>query len=109
MIREEKLQNVEVMAKFNDYDERFVTLILQFEDVICSVSLYNSKWSIWTKKDEMLKRPLVRGDAESVYFATAASSGDKVIRLSMQDDGTLSEKEVYKLPGSDILMLQIDN
>ena len=60
-----------------------VTLILQFEEIICSVSLNNSKWKIWTKKNESLKRPLVRGNEGSIYYATTGSTGDKVVELSL--------------------------
>ena len=81
MIQEPKLKNVELMTAEDDNETIKAALILQFEEIICSISLNNSKWTTWTKKNEMLKRPLVRSDGGSIYFATAGSSGDKVTRL----------------------------
>ena len=67
-----------------------VTLILQFEDVICSASLNNSKVKIETKLDVMIKIPLIRA-GYSIYYAARGSNGDKVIRFHMNKDGTLTK------------------
>ena len=82
MIQESKLKNAELMTTEDDNETKKATLFLQFEEILCSFSLNNSQWTTWTKKNEMLKRPLVRSDGGSIYFATAGSSGDKVNRLS---------------------------
>ena len=82
MIQESKLKNAELMTTEDDNETKKAALFLQFEEILCSVSLNNSQWKTWTKKSEMLKRSLVRSDADSMYFATAGSSGNKVTRLS---------------------------
>ena len=57
----------------------------------------------------MLKKMIVRDENDSTFFAAAGSTGDRVCRLSLSQEGTLSKTEVYKLPGSKIFGLQIDS
>ena len=57
----------------------------------------------------MLKKQIVRDDNESIFFAAAGSTGDRVFRLSQGQDGSLSKTEIFKLSGSKIFGIQIDS
>ena len=110
LIREDKIKHVQaIMSKSGDGVIR-VTLVIQFEDMICSLSLNDSsRWHIWTKQNEMLKKQMVGDENDNTFFAAAGSTGDRVFRLSQSQEGLLSKTEVYKLSGSKIFGLQIDS
>ena len=60
-----------------------MTLIMQFNDVVVSSSLNENKWQEWCVASDMVKRHLVRGYQEQVYYAESSGSAEKIYKLEM--------------------------
>ena len=59
----------------------------------------------------MVKIHLVRGYCEQVYFAGTAGTVQKVWKLEQHSTkaGEITKKEVYQLPGSQIVAFETDS
>ena len=77
------MQNVQLVTKKIGSYEQY-TLIMQFNDIICSASLNEKKdWQEWCEPTSMVKRHLVRGYNEQVYFAETSGNAEKIFKLEL--------------------------
>ena len=85
---------------------------MQFNDIICTASLNEKRsWEEVCKAKDMVKRHLVRGYCEQVYYAETAGNAQKVFKLEQHSTkaGEITTKEVYQLPGSSIVAFETDS
>ena len=55
---------------------------MQFNDIICTVNLNEKKsWETHCDPNAMVRRHLVRGYCEQVYFAETSGNAEKVYKL----------------------------
>ena len=59
----------------------------------------------------MVKRHLVRGYNEQVYFAETSGNAEKIYKLELHTSkvGEVTKKQIYQLPGSWIVAFENDN
>ena len=109
-ISSDKIKAIKMISnKFKGLN--MVTLVLQFEEILCSVNLNNHKnWTVWSHKQEMIKQFIVQGYGNKIFFAAKGSTGDVVNMLEyLPDKDELTKTEVIKLAGCSIILMQPDN
>jgi len=87
------------------------TLVMQFNDIICTANLNEKKsWVEECRAKDMVKRHVVRGYCEQVYYAETAGNAEKVWKLEQHSTkaGSITKKEIYQLPGSSIVAFETD-
>ena len=83
---------------------------MQFNDIIVSASLNSSSWKEWCEPTAMVKRHLIRGYQDQVYFSETSGNGEKIFKLELHAGkiGEVTKKEIYQLAGSWITAFEID-
>merc|ERR1712060_521537 len=74
----DKMQSVQLLTKKIGSQKHF-TLVMQFNDIIASSPLNETKeikWEQWCEKDIMVRRHLVRGHNEQLYFVENRGNSD---------------------------------
>ena len=64
-----------------DYEQYMV--ILQFNDSIASVSLNTSKMAIVSKPKDMVRRHMVRGYDEKIFFCESNGTSETIVELEL--------------------------
>ena len=80
---------------------KIVTLVVQFEDMICSAELnHNEIWTVWAQKEEMNKQYIFLGNSKEIFFTTKGSNGGAVNKLEYNESlGKMTNTEIIKLNG----------
>ena len=72
---------------------------MQFNDIILSASLNDPKmnWIEWCEPNAMVRRHLVRGYNEQIYFAETSGNGEKIYKLEIHSSriNELTKKQIY--------------
>ena len=80
-----------------------MTFIIQYNNSVASVSLANSKESFhWlNEQNVMVKRHLIRGYADQIFFAETIGGSDRIMKLELHENSDkVKKKEVYRLTNS---------
>ena len=85
-------------------------LILQFNDCIVQTSLNRSMFKIICKPKAMVRRHLVRGYNEKVYFAESMGNAEKINQLEFHrsNPNEITKKEIYQLAGAQLVAFEAD-
>ena len=88
-----------------------MTLIMQFNDVIASASLNKaSDWTEWCEPNAMVRRHLVRGYNDQIYYGETSGNAEKIFKIELHASkvGEVTKKEIYQLAGSWIVAFETD-
>ena len=108
IIDPDKIQAISLLS-CKVYPKRFVTFVVQFENCICTVQLNESRhWTIWSSEEKMVKKCLIHGYQDKVYFAERGNNRDLVLMLEQKNEKVV-KTEVYSLQGSSIVSISYDN
>ena len=59
-------------------------LVMQYNDVIVSASLNNKNhWQEWNTRTAMVRRHLIRGYNDQIYFAETVGNAEKIYKLEL--------------------------
>ena len=74
--------------------------MIQFEELICTVSLNEpSQWTVQAQGKEMVKKHIVQGYCNKVFFAAEGTNAAIVYKLQqLPTDARITKTEVFKAP-----------
>ena len=109
IIDPDKIQAISLLSYEDKQEKKCVTFVVQFENCICTVQLNESRhWTIWSSEEKMVKRFLMHGYQDKVYFAERGNNRDLVFMLEQRKEKVV-KTEVYSLQGSSIVSISYDN
>ena len=76
----DKIQTCQLITKTLGTQEQFM-LLIQFNDTIVQASLNKNFFELIAEPEQMLRRHLVRGYNEKVYYCESSGSVDKVCEI----------------------------
>lgn len=85
-------------------------LIIQFNDCIVQAS-YNKKiFKVICEPEAMLRRHLVRGYNEKVFFAESSGNSEKIFQVEFHGSkgNEITKKEIFQLAGSWLVAFEFD-
>ena len=84
-------------------------LVIQFNDCIVKASLNKPIFSIICEPAAMLRRHMVRGYNEKIFFAESSGNAEKIYQLEFHPTkNELNKKEIYQLAGTWLVALEPD-
>ena len=104
------MQNVQLLTKEIASFVQF-SLIIQFNDSIFSISLNNKiDWKQQCEPNSMVRRHLVRGYNDQVFFGETSGNAEKIWKLELHAGkiGEMTKKDIYQLAGSRIVAFETD-
>ena len=83
---------------------------MQYNDIIASASLNNKGWDEWCEPNAMVRRHLVRGYNDQIYYGETSGNAEKIYKLELHANkvGEVTRKEIYQLSGSWIAAFETD-
>ena len=86
-------------------------VIIQFNDCIVQASLNKKTFKVICQPEAMLRRHLVRGYNEKVFFAESSGNAEKIYQVEFHNSklGELTKKEIYQLAGSWLVAFEADS
>ena len=107
----DKIQNVQLITSKNSNYDQYM-LIIQFNDTILSASLNKNHYKIkfLTEPQAMIRRHLVRGYNEKVYFAESLGNAVKIQELEFHrsNRNEITKDEIHSLVGSFLVAFEAD-
>ena len=97
----DKIQTVQLITKpYGSYEQYM--LIIQFNDCIVQASLNKSIFKIICQPSAMIRRHLVRGYNEKIFYAEVSGNTEKIQQLEFHNFSAneLVKKEIFTLSGS---------
>ena len=102
-VKEKLFENIDKLVEIHKISRGFVA---QFSEMLAWFGKKDWKeLSEPSKTSTMVKRHLVRGNGEYLFFAKTDSAGSKIFRI----DGTGTEVEVFELKESKIIFFESEN
>ena len=85
-------------------------MIIQFNDCIVQASLNRPTFKIICKPEAMLRRHMVRGYNEKIFYAESIGNAEKIYQLEFHhlQSNEISKKEIFQLAGSWLVALELD-
>ena len=85
-------------------------LIIQFDDCIVQASLNKNMFKVICKPEAMVRRHVVRGYNEKVYFAETSGNAEKIHQLDFHTSkpNEITKKEIYQLAGAKLVAFEAD-
>ena len=85
-------------------------LIIQYNDTIVQASLNRNFFKMVCKPREMVRRHLVRGYNEVIYFAETTGKVDKISQIEFHPtkNNEILAKEIYQLPSAMLVAFEPD-
>lgn len=105
----DKIQTIQLITKeLGSYDQYM--LIIQYNDCIVQASLNKEIFKIISHPQEMLRRHLVRGYNEKVFFAETQGAAERIYQIGFHQftANELVKKDIFSLAGSWIVAFEPD-
>lgn len=85
-------------------------LIIQFNDCIVQASLNDKIFKVISQPEAMLRRHMIRGYNEKIFFAETAGNAEKIFQLELHNSmpNEIHKKEIYQLAGSWLVAFETD-
>ena len=85
-------------------------LIIQFNDSIVQASLNRNFFKLVCQPDTMIRRHLVRGYNEKIFFAETSGGVDKIFQIEFHPTKSheITRKEIYQLAGGQLVAFESD-
>ena len=106
----DKIQSAQLITEEIDGYQQFM-VIIQFNDCIMAASLNTHKLQIICQSEAMIRKHMVRGYFEKIFYCESHGSTEKVIQLEFNSlsKNSIVKKELWQLNGSQIVAFQLDD
>ena len=103
----DKIQTVQLITKTLDKYEQYV-LLIQYNDCLVQTSLNKNIFKIICEPEAMIRRHLVRGYNEKIFYAESQGNVDKIYELSFNNfiANQIDRKEINSLAGSRLVAFE---
>ena len=84
--------------------------IVQFNDCIVQASLNEPIFKVICEPEAMIRRHLVRGYSEKIFYAESSGNAEKIMQLEFHKSkpNEITKKEIFQLAGSWIVAFELD-
>ena len=106
----DKIQNVQLITKKLG-SCNYYALIVQFNDCIAQASLNLNTFEIICEPEDMVRRHMIRGYNDKIFFAESSGNVDKIQKLEFHssDENKITKQEVFQLSGTKLEAFEPDN
>ena len=105
----DKIQNAQLITKTLGSYEQYM-LIIQYNDCIVQASLNKKIFKVISEPEAMLRRHVVRGYNERVFYAETSGNAEKIYQIEFHGSQTnqITKKEIFQLAGSWLVAFEND-
>lgn len=105
----DKIRSAEMISKTKGTYQQCM-LILQFNDSIVQASLNKASFKVICEPEKMLRRHMIRGYNEKIFFAESSGNAEKIYQIEFHPhlSNEIVKKEIFQLAGSWLVAIEPD-
>lgn len=105
----DKIQSAQLITKSIGSYQMYI-VIVQFNSTIVQLSLNKPTFKIICEPEAMVRRHMVRGYNEQVYFAESSGNAEKIFQIEFHPHfkNEITKKEIFQLAGSWLVAFEAD-